>query len=91
MRGYILLGFVDGIIGTFSAKDGMGLLSGIFILVHLLPAIGVAVRRLHDIGKSGWWYLLVFIPFIGAIVLLVFFVMDSKEENLYGPNPKSVN
>ena len=87
--GYIVLSFIDGMIGTFSIDSGMGLLSGIFLLVHLLPSIGVSVRRLHDIGKSGWWYLLVILPIIGPIVLLVFFVMDSKEDNQYGSNPKT--
>ena len=89
--GYIVLSFVDGMIGTFSFEAGMGLLSGIFLLAHLLPYIGVSVRRLHDIGKSGWWYLLVILPIIGPIVLLLFFIMDSKEDNQYGANPKSIN
>ncbi len=89
--GYIVLSFVDGMIGTFSFEAGMGLLSGIFLLAHFLPSIGVSVRRLHDIGKSGWWNLLVILPIIGPIVLLVFFIMDSKEDNQYGANSKSIN
>jgi len=89
--GYVVFSFIDGMVGTFSFEAGMGLLSGIFLLVHLLPLIAVSIRRLHDIGKSGWWYLLVILPLIGPIVLLVFFVMDSKEDNQYGSNPKSNN
>ena len=88
--GYIIVSVVDSIIGTFSAEAGMGLLGAIFMLVHFLPSIGVSIRRLHDIGKSGWWYLLILIPLLGPIVLLVFFVLDSREDNIYGQNPKSL-
>lgn len=66
-----------------------GILSGIYGLFVLLPSIAVNVRRLHDIGRSGWWMLLSFIPVVGLIVLLVFAVLDSQPgENKYGPNPK---
>lgn len=55
----------------------------------LVPSIAVTVRRLHDTGKSGWFYLVAFIPFVGGIILLVFTVMDSTPgDNQYGPNPK---
>ena len=58
-------------------------------LVHFIPSLAVTVRRLHDTGKSGWWLLIAFIPFIGAIVLLVFLVQDSHPgTNEWGPNPK---
>ena len=67
-----------------------GMLGGLYSLAVLLPALGVTIRRLHDIGKSGWWLLIILIPIIGAIVLLVFMVIDSQlEENQYGPNPKA--
>ena len=57
----------------------------------IIPSIAVTVRRLHDIGKSGWWYLLAFVP-LGGIVLFVFSVMDSQPgSNEYGPNPKEFN
>ncbi|MGB5506354.1 MAG: DUF805 domain-containing protein [Sulfurovum sp.] len=66
-----------------------GLLAPIFALAVLLPKIAVAVRRLHDIGKSGWWYLIILIPIIGVLVLIYFWVQDSQVgENMYGPNPK---
>ncbi len=89
--GFILLAVIDGIIGTLSPEVGIGILSGIFMLIHILPSIGVSVRRLHDIGKSGWWYFLVIIPLVGPIVLLIFMATDSKEDNQYGPNPKNIN
>jgi uncharacterized membrane protein YhaH (DUF805 family) len=67
------------------------LLYVLYGLAVLLPSIGVSVRRLHDSGKSGWWLLLNFVPFVGAIVLLVFYVLDSDPgENKYGPNPKGL-
>ena len=58
-------------------------------LALLVPGLAVSVRRLHDIGKSGWWYLIGFVPYIGALVLFVFFVKDSQPgENKWGANPK---
>lgn len=57
----------------------------VYGLGTILPNIAVAVRRLHDIGKSGWWYLLFLIPYIGSIILIVFFCMKSDQnENKYG-------
>ncbi|MDX2079872.1 MAG: DUF805 domain-containing protein [Terrimicrobiaceae bacterium] len=79
----IVANIIDGVLGTG------GLLSGIYLLAVLLPSIALAVRRLHDIGKSGWWLLIGLVPLVGAIVLLVFAVLDSQPgENAYGPNPK---
>lgn len=85
----IALGIVDGVIGTLDATTGLGLLGTLYALAVLIPGIAVSVRRLHDIGKSGWWLLLLFIPLIGAIVILVFTVLDSQPgPNQYGDNPK---
>ena len=68
-----------------------GLLELLFALAMLIPSLAIAVRRLHDIGKSGWWYLIGLIPIIGALVLLYFFVLDSQPgSNQYGPNPKGM-
>jgi uncharacterized membrane protein YhaH (DUF805 family) len=62
-----------------------------FVLFNLLASIAVSVRRLHDTSRSGWWLLIVLIPVIGAIVLLVFMVLDgTPRENQYGPNPKEL-
>ena len=66
-------------------------LSFIFSLALIIPSIGLAVRRLHDTGKSGWFLFLALIPLLGAIALLVFFCTDSTPgENEYGPNPKGI-
>lgn len=58
-------------------------------LVFVLPFLAVSIRRLHDIGKSGWNILWGIIPIIGFIVLLVWAVTDSQTgSNKYGESPK---
>ena len=65
-----------------------GILSIIFSLVILIPSIAVAIRRLHDTDKSGWWYLLIFLPIIGWIALIVFFATaGTSGSNRFGPDP----
>jgi uncharacterized membrane protein YhaH (DUF805 family) len=67
-----------------------GILSGLYSLALLIPSIAVTVRRLHDTGRSGWWWFIGFVPVIGFIVLLIFMVLDSAPgDNQYGPNPKA--
>lgn len=84
-----VLGFIDGIIGTFDPVSGYGLISGLYTLAVLIPAIAVGVRRLHDVGKSGWMLLIGLIPLIGFIWLIILMVTDSNPvNNKYGPNPK---
>ena len=56
----------------------------------VLPSLAVAVRRLHDTSRSGWWLFIVIIPVIGAIILIVWWVQDSQVDNEYGPSPKAV-
>ncbi|MBK6512489.1 MAG: DUF805 domain-containing protein [Haliea sp.] len=85
----VVLSFVDGLTGTWNPESGVGLLSGIYSLAVLIPAIAVGVRRLHDTGRSAWWLLILLIPLIGVIIFLVFMVLESQEgENQYGPSPK---
>ncbi|KUF11330.1 hypothetical protein AVJ23_09490 [Pseudoponticoccus marisrubri] len=73
----ILLSLIDAML--FS---NMQLLSSLFSLATLVPGIAIGVRRLHDIGKSGWWYLLILVPVIGVIVLIVWFAKTPEP----GPN-----
>lgn len=64
-------------------------LSALYSLAVLLPSIGVAVRRLHDTDRSGWWIFISLIPAIGIIVLLIFYFMDGTPgDNRFGANPK---
>jgi uncharacterized membrane protein YhaH (DUF805 family) len=87
----IIIGGIDGAIGTYNAAAGMGLLGLIYALGVMIPSAAVTFRRLHDTGRSGWWLLIGFIPVIGIIVLLVFLVQDShEEENEYGVSPKLI-
>lgn len=86
----IVLTIVDGVLGTFSAQAGTGLLSGIYGLGVLLPSIGVGIRRLHDTDHSGWWLLIAFVPCVGVFVLLYFLVIEGTPgSNQFGPNPKA--
>lgn len=66
------------------------ILGWIITIGLLIPSIAVAVRRLHDIGKSGFYYFLCFIPIVGAIILLILFLQPSQEgANQYGENPNA--
>lgn len=74
--------------GQFSAAYSGGPLSIIWSLANLLPSIAVGVRRLHDTDRSGWWFLIVFVPLIGFIVLLVFFCLrGTAGPNRFGGDP----
>jgi uncharacterized membrane protein YhaH (DUF805 family) len=85
----IVLALIDYLTGTFSPRAGVGLLGGLYSLAVLIPSLAVTVRRLHDIGRTGWWILIGLIPVIGNIVLLIFMVLDSEPgANEYGPNQK---
>lgn len=84
------LGVVEGMLGMFP-NVSQSVLGNLFGLVVLVPSICVGVRRLHDTGKTGWLMLLVFVPLVGAIILIIFFCQDSQPgENQYGPNPKAL-
>lgn len=87
--GCIALAIADVALGLFSGDIGLGLLSGLFVLVLLVPSFAVTIRRLHDIDRSGWWYLVGFVPLVGGIVLLVFSLRDGTPgSNRFGENPK---
>ena len=81
---------IDLTLGSMITYD-MGYVGLIAFLALLLPTVSVSVRRLHDIGKSGWWILLAIIPivnFIGIFVIIVFTIMEGEEQpNQYGNVP----
>ena len=86
----VVLTVIDAATGTYDETVGAGILSGIYLLAIFIPSIAVAVRRLHDTDRSGWWILIGIIPLIGIIVLIVFMCLDGNpEENEYGANPKT--
>lgn len=80
----ISLQIMDGIIFSES------MLLTILVWLGLIPpSISVAIRRLHDTDRSGWWILIWFVPIIGFIVLLVFYLLKSDPiDNRYGPPPR---
>jgi len=88
----VLLGIVGALLGG-GGEGGLGdVLQGLYGIAVLVPGIAVTVRRLHDIGKSGWWGLVALIPLIGSLILIYFAVKDSQPEtNEYGPNPKAAS
>jgi len=80
------LGYVDARMGNYPP-----LLSALYALAVLIPAIAVTVRRLHDTDRSGWWLLISLVPFIGQLILLVFLLIGGKRDrNQYGPDPKGL-
>ena len=85
---------VSSVLGTLYSVTNLTLfsvVSGLFGLATIIPGIAVSIRRLHDIGKSGWFLLIDLIPCVGPIILIVYMAKDSEPgENLYGPNPKEI-
>ncbi len=85
---YALFG-IFAAIGSAIDNPSIMFVSYIYSLGVLIPNIAVTVRRLHDIGKSGWYILISLIPLVGAILLIVWLCKDSEPgTNEYGPNPK---
>jgi uncharacterized membrane protein YhaH (DUF805 family) len=91
---YWMFALISGIIVLI--LDGIGLvfkvstyIGGIYGLLVLIPSLAVGVRRLHDIGRSGWWLLIGLIPVVGWIILIVFAAKEGEPgDNAYGPDPK---
>lgn len=85
---FFVLAFVDVQLGWFDPENNFGLLTAIYGLGVLLPALAVSVRRFHDLDRTGWWVLVCLIPFVGGIVFLVFMALPGTSgENQYGPDP----
>jgi uncharacterized membrane protein YhaH (DUF805 family) len=73
----VVLNILASMLGSW-----VGVISFLYSLAVLVPSIAISVRRLHDTDRSGWWLLIALVPFVGAIVLLVFYIMKGTE----GPN-----
>ena len=79
--------FLRTILGSMGIP---GILLGLYSLVIFIPNLAVAVRRLHDQGKSGWWILIGLVPLIGGIWLIILYFMDgTRGPNRFGPDPKA--
>lgn len=93
----ILISFVilGAVIGSFFDSALVGLFVGyvvfaLYSFATFLPTLAVVVRRLHDVGKSGWFYFIALVPFIGGIWLLVLMCTEGDSgSNDYGSDPKS--
>ena len=87
---FVLFNFLAGVVlSLVDRMFGINLFSGIYGLFVFIPGLAVSIRRLHDIGKSGWMILIAFIPIIGFIWLIVLYATEGTYgENQYGPNPK---
>ena len=86
--------FVDTVTGVAIPLEIMGQMVGIgvfytvVVLALVLPTLAVTVRRLHDTNRRGWWYFILFVPFIGWIWILVLLCLKGTEgENRFGPDP----
>jgi len=93
----MIIGILGKAIGIFNLTIGtvgneINILSLLYGLALFIPGLAVQVRRLHDVGKSGWMILINFIPLIGTIWFLVLLIRDGTPgDNEYGPNPKGNN
>lgn len=101
MIGVFILSFVDGALfgytsetvssgSGFSARVNLDspIFSGIFVIAHFLPGLAAAIRRMHDIGRSGWWILISLVPFIGVFIMIYWLAKRSEAgTNRFGDNP----
>lgn len=93
----LILARATGSVDEYTGRASLGagwipmILLFLFGLAVIVPSLAVAVRRLHDTGKAGWFYFVTFIPVVGSLILLVFMIIDSTPgPNQYGPNPKGI-
>lgn len=95
----IALNFVSTMVGLTipimtdpytGAAVGYPILGLVYSLATLIQSLALSVRRLHDRNMSGWWILIAFIPLIGGLVLLVFYILPGTQgDNKFGPDPKA--
>ena len=87
--GNIVATVVDALFGlSLNREHEIGFVRPIWDVAMLLPLLAVAVPRLHDTDRSGWWILLIFVPIFGWIVLIVFYCLRGDAgTNRFGPDP----
>lgn len=88
---FFLFNFIISIVlSVISVKvPAISILSFLYSLAVLIPGLAVAVRRLHDTDRSGWWLLISLIPIVGTIILIVFLATEGQPyDNRYGPAPR---
>ncbi|WP_367198843.1 DUF805 domain-containing protein [Amorphus sp. 3PC139-8] len=83
----VVANIIDGLIGY--GYDGDGLIAGLVALIHFLPSLAAGFRRLHDIDRTAWWYLIILIPVIGWLVILFFHIQPGTVgANRFGQDPR---
>ena len=88
---YLLVQLAGGVLDAMLFPNSFGPIGALASLALLLPYLAVAARRLHDIDRTGWWQLIGFVPVIGAVVLIVFFVQrGTPGPNRFGAPPADV-
>ena len=81
----VVLAGLDGMLFSYGRYSGVGLLGGAYVLSVAVPALAVTVRRLHDMERSGWWVLLVLLPFTGPLSLLLWLSLPGGSgDNRFG-------
>ncbi|PCG83487.1 hypothetical protein CIB93_24340 [Streptomyces sp. WZ.A104] len=87
---FTLVSFVISLVlSILGSVIGTDILYYLYAVAVLVPTLAVAVRRLHDTSRSGWWLLIGLVPLVGFIVLIVFLASEGKQEaNEHGANPK---
>ena len=86
---HIIISLILSVLIVSTGVQFFATLASLYSFATFIPGLALVVRRLHDIGKSGWNYLFIFLPIIGQILLFVWFVTDSQPgANQYGLNPK---
>ena len=87
-----VISFVLELLTSLAEDSSIALIIGLIAFLYLtLVGLGLCIRRLHDTGRSGWWLLIGLVPYIGAIILIIFYCLDSQPgTNKYGPNPKEL-
>lgn len=85
-----LMGIICSILdmALFHPSHSTGPIGAIFTIATLLPSIAVTVRRLHDVDRGGWWFLLILIPLVGAVIILIWScTKGTTGPNRFGPDP----
>ncbi|WP_076260133.1 DUF805 domain-containing protein [Intrasporangium flavum] len=87
----VIIGGVLNVLYNVTHSSIFYVLYVLYFLAVLLPSIAVGIRRLHDTNRTGWWLLIGLVPFVGAIVLIVFFATEgNRGANQYGEDPKAL-
>lgn len=79
------------VLGLLSVTGFLAVLIPIYFLASFIPNLAVSWRRFHDVGRSGLWYFISYVPIVGLILMIVWLSQDSQPgNNQYGPNPKGI-